>query len=139
MRICSANSRLTYCVQDIVCLTAQILKVLRRNTKGLHNYIMVNARRSCGCIACRQCLIADRGRGYRKAMSFRGGRKPDVGIRSLNVSVLGVFCTKRRFLRIRIATPVCGLVRNDILDRSCVRKLNFRLFLWRNGNRLCLA
>ena len=39
---------------------------------------------------------------------------PDVGIRSLNVSIIWKFDIKQRFLRMRIATPVCGLVRNDI-------------------------
>ena len=46
------------------------------------------------CLVSTQNLIADRGRGYRKAMSLRGGRKPDVAIRSKNVSIIWEFRVK---------------------------------------------
>ena len=35
-----------------------------------------------GLYAFAQIHLFNRGTGYRKVMSFRGGRKPDVGIRS---------------------------------------------------------
>ena len=56
-----------------------------------------------------QIHLFNRGTGYRKAMSLRGGRKPDVAIRSKNVSIIWEFGIKRRVLRIRIATATGGL------------------------------
>ena len=47
-----------------------------------------------GLFAYAQNLVADRSRGYRKAMSLRGGRKPDVAIRSKNVSIIWRFSVK---------------------------------------------
>ena len=41
-----------------------------------------------------QIHLFNRGTGYRKVMSFRGGRKPDVGIRSKNVSIIWEFSVK---------------------------------------------
>ena len=56
-----------------------------------------------------QIHLFNRGIVYRKAMSLRGGRKPDVAIRSKNVSIIWEFGIKRRVLRIRIATATGGL------------------------------
>ena len=56
-----------------------------------------------------QIHLFNRSTGYRKAMSLRGGRKPDVAIRSQNVSNIWEFGIKRRVLRIRIATATGGL------------------------------
>ena len=41
-----------------------------------------------------QIHLFNRGTGYRKAMSLRGGRKPDVAIRSKNVSIIWEFSVK---------------------------------------------
>ena len=51
-----------------------------------------------------------------------------MAIRSLNVSVLGVFCAKTKAFEDADCHNQCAhWFRNDTLDRGCVRKLNFRL------------
>ena len=51
-----------------------------------------------------------------------------MAIRSLNVSVLGVFCAKTKAFEDADCHNQCAhWFRNDTLDRRCVRKLNFRL------------
>ena len=58
----------------------------------LLHYRQIDVSRTVGGTA--QSLIADRGTGYRKVMSLRGGRKPDVAIRSKNVSIILEFSVK---------------------------------------------
>ncbi|MBQ8586769.1 MAG: hypothetical protein IJ453_01625, partial [Oscillospiraceae bacterium] len=59
-----------------------------------------------------QNLIANRGTGYRKAMSLRGGIYADVAICSLNVSNIWEFGAKRRLYKYRL--PRRYAPRNDI-------------------------
>ena len=66
-----------------------------------------------------------------------------MAIRSLNVSVLGVFCAKTKDFEDADCHNQCAhWFRNDTLDRGCVRKLNFHLsqqLAERRRGMACLA